>query len=69
MRFRDMAFALALLALPVQAQASEALWNLLKAGGQVVIMRHAVRLDGRGPRHHAPRGLQYPAQPLSLGAG
>jgi phosphohistidine phosphatase SixA len=35
------ALALALLALPVEAQASEALWNLLKAGGQVVIMRHA----------------------------
>ena len=33
--------ALALLALPAQAQASEALWALLKSGGQVVIMRHA----------------------------
>ena len=33
--------ALALLTLPVHAQASEALWALLKSGGQVVIMRHA----------------------------
>jgi len=33
--------ALALLALPVLAQAGEALWTLLKAGGQVAIMRHA----------------------------
>jgi len=33
--------ALALLALSDQAQASEALWALLKSGGQVVIMRHA----------------------------
>ena len=41
MRLRGTAFALALLALPVQAQASEALWSLLKAGGHVVIMRHA----------------------------
>jgi phosphohistidine phosphatase SixA len=32
---------LALLALPAQAEASEALWALLKSGGQVVIMRHA----------------------------
>jgi hypothetical protein len=30
----------ALPALRVQTQASEALWNLLKAGGQVVTMRH-----------------------------
>jgi hypothetical protein len=50
MRFRDMAFALALLALPVQAQASEALWNLLKAGGQVVIMRHAATDSTAGDR-------------------
>jgi len=33
--------ALALLVLPAQAQAGEALWALLKSGGQVVIMRHA----------------------------
>ena len=50
MRFRDVAFALALLALPVQAQASEALWNLLKAGGQVVIMRHAATDSTAGDR-------------------
>jgi broad specificity phosphatase PhoE len=32
---------LTLLALPAQAEASEALWALLRSGGQVVIMRHA----------------------------
>jgi broad specificity phosphatase PhoE len=32
---------LTLLALPVQAEANEALWALLRSGGQVVIMRHA----------------------------
>ncbi len=41
MRLPGVVLALALLALPVQARASEALWTLLKAGGQVVIMRHA----------------------------
>lgn len=33
--------ALALLTLPDQSHADEALWGLLKSGGQVVIMRHA----------------------------
>ena len=38
---RSRGLVLILLALPVQAQASEALWALLRSGGQVVIMRHA----------------------------
>ena len=38
---RGIVAALALLASPAQGGASEALWNLLKDGGQVVIMRHA----------------------------
>jgi len=42
--------ALALLALPVQVQASEALWALLKSGGQVVIMRHAATDPTAGDR-------------------
>ncbi len=42
--------ALALLALPVQTQASEALWTLLKAGGRVVIMRHAATDGTAGDR-------------------
>ena len=41
MRLPGLVLALTLVALPVQAQASEALWSLLKACGQVVIMRHA----------------------------
>jgi len=50
MRRRGMVFALALLALPAQAEASEALWSLLKAGGQVVVMRHAATDSSAGDR-------------------
>jgi hypothetical protein len=50
MHLRGIVLALALLAFPVQAQASEALWNLLKGGGQVVIMRHAVTDSTAGDR-------------------
>ena len=50
MRLPGIVFAMALLALPVQAQASEALWTLLKAGGQVVIMRHAATESTAGDR-------------------
>jgi hypothetical protein len=39
MRFRGL--VLILVALPVQAEASEALWAILKSGDQVVIVRHA----------------------------
>ena len=49
MRLPGMVLALALV-LPVQAQASEALWNLLKGGGQVVIMRHASTDSTAGDR-------------------
>ena len=41
---------MALLALPAQARASEALWALLKSGGQVVIMRHASTESTAGDR-------------------
>ena len=34
--------------LPVSATASDALWDKLKAGGQVVLMRHAVTTPGVG---------------------
>ena len=50
MAFRGAVLALALVALPVHAQASEALWNLLKAGGQVVILRHAATDSTAGDR-------------------
>jgi broad specificity phosphatase PhoE len=36
------------LAAATQARADEALWRLLKAGGQVVLMRHAVTTPGAG---------------------
>ncbi|MGZ8993280.1 MAG: histidine phosphatase family protein [Burkholderiaceae bacterium] len=39
---------LALLSLPSPAVADEALWSLLKKGGQVVMMRHAVTTPGVG---------------------
>jgi broad specificity phosphatase PhoE len=39
---------LALLSLPSPAVADEALWSLLKKGGQVVLMRHAVTTPGVG---------------------
>jgi broad specificity phosphatase PhoE len=38
----------ALLSLPSTALADEALWSLLKQGGQVVLMRHAVTTPGVG---------------------
>ena len=47
---RRAVLALALLALPVQAEASEALWALLKSGGQVVVMRHAATESTAGDR-------------------
>jgi broad specificity phosphatase PhoE len=37
-----------LLALPAPALASEPLWNLLQAGGQVVLIRHALTTPGVG---------------------
>ena len=37
-----------LLAVSWEARADEALWGLLKAGGQVVLMRHAVTTPGVG---------------------
>jgi phosphohistidine phosphatase SixA len=42
------ALALAFLALPAAAHASEPLWALLKAGGQVVLIRHAITTPGVG---------------------
>jgi broad specificity phosphatase PhoE len=36
------------MAMPAAAQGSEALWSLLKGGGQVVLMRHAVTTPGVG---------------------
>ena len=50
MVFHGAVLALALVALPVQAPASEALWTLLKAGGQVVIIRHAATDSTAGDR-------------------
>jgi broad specificity phosphatase PhoE len=47
---RGAVLALALLALPVRVEASEALWALLKSGGQVVIMRHAATEPTPGDR-------------------
>ena len=41
-------FLLATLQAATQARADEALWRLLKAGGQVVLMRHAVTTPGVG---------------------
>jgi broad specificity phosphatase PhoE len=35
-------------AVPIAAHADEALWSLLKTGGQVVLMRHAVTTPGVG---------------------
>jgi len=43
---RVLAVLLAFLALP--AQASEALWTLLKGGGQVVLIRHTITTPGVG---------------------
>ena len=39
---------LLLLLCPAAAIASEALWSLLKGGGQVVLIRHAVTTPGSG---------------------
>ena len=50
MHLRGIALALALLGVPAHAQASEALWNLLKSGGQVVIVRHAATDSTAGDR-------------------
>ena len=50
MILRGAVLALAVATLPVQAQASEALWSLLKAGGQVVVMRHAATGSTAGDR-------------------
>ena len=36
------------LGMPAAAHASEALWSLLKSGGQVVLMRHALTTPGVG---------------------
>jgi len=47
MRFCLLLAAL-LLALPSRAVADEALWQLLRGGGQVVLMRHAVTTPGVG---------------------
>jgi len=41
-------FAALLLFVALPAQASEALWSLLKGGGQVVLVRHAVTTPGVG---------------------
>jgi len=40
--------AVMLLALPAPAAASEALWDLLKGGGQVVLLRHTMTTPGVG---------------------
>ena len=48
MRARALATAIALLVLPAAAHASEPLWALLKAGGQAILIRHAVTTPGVG---------------------
>jgi phosphohistidine phosphatase SixA len=40
--------ALLVLALPSRADADDALWTLLKGGGQVLVMRHAMTTPGVG---------------------
>ena len=42
------ALALAVFALPATTRASEPLWALLKSGGQVVFIRHAITTPGVG---------------------
>jgi hypothetical protein len=53
MRLAPLILALALLSAPASATADEAIWGLLKSGGQVVIMRHAATVpnvsDSLGP--------------------
>jgi broad specificity phosphatase PhoE len=51
---RIVAVCLALAALPGVAAASEALWTVLKDGGQVVLIRHAITTPGVGD----PDGMQ-----------
>ncbi|MGH7277895.1 MAG: histidine phosphatase family protein [Candidatus Rokuibacteriota bacterium] len=47
--FTGMAMAtLAILAAPSLAGASEAVWNLLRSGGHIVIMRHTLTTPGAG---------------------
>ncbi|NPC56556.1 histidine phosphatase family protein [Caenimonas soli] len=48
MRLRSLLPLLLLLAAPIQVRADEALWRVLKEGGQVVLMRHAVTTPGVG---------------------
>lgn len=43
-----LALALALLSLSASARADEPLWALLKAGGQVILVRHAITTPGVG---------------------
>lgn len=43
-----LALALALLSLSAAARADEPLWALLKAGGQVILVRHAITTPGVG---------------------
>ncbi|NNG46975.1 MAG: histidine phosphatase family protein [Deltaproteobacteria bacterium] len=45
---RFLALILIMLGLPDVAQANEALWNLLKEGGQVAVIRHASTEPGMG---------------------
>ncbi len=53
MRPAPLILTLALLSAPASATADEAIWGLLKSGGQVVIMRHAATVpnvsDSLGP--------------------
>ncbi len=46
--FRFLALVLVLLGLPDAARANEAMWDLLKAGGQVAVIRHASTVPGFG---------------------
>jgi hypothetical protein len=45
---RVLALILVLLGLPDAARANEPLWDLLKAGGQVAVIRHASTVPGFG---------------------
>jgi broad specificity phosphatase PhoE len=45
---RSLVLALLVLAAPSLARADEALWTLLRGGGQVVLIRHAVTTPGVG---------------------
>lgn len=51
---RFLALILVLLGLPDAARANEALWDLLKSGGQVAVIRHASTVPGFGD----PPGFQ-----------